>query len=55
MSQTVADLLVGVLERLEPAFHRTRPQRKLIGNLFELQDLGAFGTRVGGVSFPLVR
>ena len=27
MSRTVADLLVGVLERLEPAFHRTRPQR----------------------------
>jgi hypothetical protein len=26
MSRTVADLLVGVLERLEPAFHRTRPQ-----------------------------
>ena len=23
MSRTVADLLVGVLERLEPAFHRT--------------------------------
>ena len=27
MVRTVADLLVGVLERLEPAFHRTRPQR----------------------------
>ena len=27
MSRTVTDLLVGVLERLEPAFHRTRSQR----------------------------
>ena len=51
MSQTVADLLVGVLERLEPAFHRTRPQRKLIGNLFELQDLGAFGTKSAASHF----
>jgi hypothetical protein len=39
MSRTVADLLVGVLERLEPAFHRTRPQRPRpywLGDTFEV-------------------
>ena len=39
MSRTVADLLVGVLERLEPAFHRTRPQHPRpywLGDTFEV-------------------
>ena len=39
MSRTVADLLVGVLERLKPAFHRTRPQRPRpywLGDTFEV-------------------
>ena len=36
MFRTVADLLVGVLERLEPAFHRTRPRPYWLGDTFEV-------------------